>query len=129
MTEQRGENSALRQKVEVRQPKRIADQHGERLWLEFGLNPEGEVTDRQRSHKRGCGIPRTGRRALRQRRGGSAMGLDDKVENTTQNTTGKVKEGVGKATDDEQLETEGKKDQAGASIKKAGEKIKDVFKS
>lgn len=57
------------------------------------------------------------------------MGLDDKVENATQDTTGKVKEGVGKATDDEQLETEGKKDQAGASVKKAGEKIKDVFKS
>lgn len=57
------------------------------------------------------------------------MGLDDKVENATQDTTGKVKEGVGKATDDEELETEGKKDQAGASIKKAGEKIKDVFKS
>lgn len=57
------------------------------------------------------------------------MGLDDKVENATQDTTGKVKEGVGKATDDEKLETEGKKDQAGASVKKAAEKIKDVFKS
>jgi uncharacterized protein YjbJ (UPF0337 family) len=57
------------------------------------------------------------------------MGFDDKVDNATQDTAGKVKEGVGRATDDEQLETEGKKDQAGASIKKAGEKIKDVFKS
>lgn len=57
------------------------------------------------------------------------MGFDDKVENAAQDTSGKVKEGVGRATDDEQLETEGKMDQAGASVKKAGEKIKDVFKS
>ena len=27
------------------------------------------------------------------------MGLDDKAENATQDTTGNVKEGVGKATD------------------------------
>lgn len=57
------------------------------------------------------------------------MGLDDKIENTAQDVTGKVKEGTGRATDDEQLEAEGKGDQAKAKVKQAGEKIKDIFKS
>ncbi len=41
---------------------------------------------------------------------------------------GKVKEAAGKVTDDEQLEAEGKADQAGADLKQAGEKVKDAFK-
>ena len=57
------------------------------------------------------------------------MATDDKIDNAAEDLGGKVKEGVGRATDDEQLETEGKTDQAKASVKKAGEKIKDVFKS
>jgi uncharacterized protein YjbJ (UPF0337 family) len=56
------------------------------------------------------------------------MGLDDKIDNKAEDAAGKVKEGVGRATDDEQLEAEGKKDQASSSIKQAGEKIKDVFR-
>jgi len=39
-----------------------------------------------------------------------------------------VKEGVGKLTDNERLEAEGKTDQASANIKQAGEKVKDAFK-
>ena len=57
------------------------------------------------------------------------MAFDDKVDNKAEEVGGKVKEGVGKATDDERLEAEGKGDQASANIKQAGEKIKDVFKS
>jgi uncharacterized protein YjbJ (UPF0337 family) len=57
------------------------------------------------------------------------MATDDKIDNAAENLGGKVKEGVGRATDDEQLETEGKTDQAKASVKQAGEKIKDVFRS
>ncbi|QOC93961.1 CsbD family protein [Micromonospora craniellae] len=57
------------------------------------------------------------------------MGFEDKVNNTTENTTGKVKEGVGRATDNERLEAEGRGDQARANLKQAGEKIKDVFRS
>jgi uncharacterized protein YjbJ (UPF0337 family) len=57
------------------------------------------------------------------------LGIDDKIENAAQETTGKVKEGAGKATDDERLEAEGKGDQAKANFKQAGEKIKDAFKS
>jgi uncharacterized protein YjbJ (UPF0337 family) len=57
------------------------------------------------------------------------MGTDDKIDNSAENVAGKVKEGVGKATDDKDLETEGKTDQASASVKQAGEKIKDVFRN
>jgi uncharacterized protein YjbJ (UPF0337 family) len=57
------------------------------------------------------------------------MAFDDKVDNKAEEVGGRVKEGVGKATDDEQLQAEGKADQAGANLKQAGEKIKDVFKS
>jgi uncharacterized protein YjbJ (UPF0337 family) len=57
------------------------------------------------------------------------MGFDDKVDNQAENAAGKVKEGVGKATDDEKLEAEGKADQAKSNLKQAGEKIKDAFKS
>ncbi|MFI2649111.1 MULTISPECIES: CsbD family protein [Micromonospora] len=57
------------------------------------------------------------------------MGIDDKIDNATENTAGKVKEGIGRATDDERLEAEGRNDQAAANLKQAGEKIKDAFKS
>lgn len=57
------------------------------------------------------------------------MGLDDKIDNKAQEAAGKVKEGVGRATDDEQLEAEGRGDQASSNLKQAGEKIKDAFKS
>ncbi|MBX7269375.1 CsbD family protein [Micromonospora sp. Llam7] len=56
------------------------------------------------------------------------MGVEDKFNNTTENTTGKVKEGVGRATDDERLEAEGRGDQMRANLKQAGEKIKDAFR-
>ncbi|GIE80665.1 CsbD family protein [Actinoplanes philippinensis] len=57
------------------------------------------------------------------------MAFDDKVDNKAEEIGGKVKEGVGKATDDERLEAEGKADQKASNLKQAGEKIKDVFKS
>jgi uncharacterized protein YjbJ (UPF0337 family) len=57
------------------------------------------------------------------------MAFDDKVDNKSEEVAGKVKEGVGKASDDEQLEAEGKADQTSSNFKQAGEKIKDAFKS
>jgi uncharacterized protein YjbJ (UPF0337 family) len=57
------------------------------------------------------------------------MGIDDKISNASEEAAGKVKEAGGKATDDEQLEAEGKADQTSANVKQAGEKIKDIFKS
>jgi uncharacterized protein YjbJ (UPF0337 family) len=56
------------------------------------------------------------------------MGLDDKIDNKSEEWAGKAKEGVGKATDDEQLEAEGKGDQVKSNLKQAGEKIKDAFR-
>ncbi|MFI2751981.1 CsbD family protein [Cellulomonas sp. P22] len=56
------------------------------------------------------------------------MGIDDKAKNAAQDAAGKIKEGAGKATDDEKLETEGRGDQIKADVKQAGEKIKDAFK-
>ncbi|MEP7764274.1 CsbD family protein [Sanguibacter sp. 25GB23B1] len=57
------------------------------------------------------------------------MGLDDKLKNTAENVGGKAKEATGSATGDEQLEAEGKGDQSAASLKQAGEKVKDAFKN
>jgi len=57
------------------------------------------------------------------------MGLDDKVGNKVEESGGHVKETVGKATGDEDLQAEGKGDQVSGNLKQAGEKIKDVFKS
>lgn len=57
------------------------------------------------------------------------MGLDDKIGNKGDEMKGKAKEATGKATDDEQLEAEGKGDQTGANLKQAGEKVKDAFKN
>jgi uncharacterized protein YjbJ (UPF0337 family) len=56
------------------------------------------------------------------------MGFEDKTRNEAENVKGKVKEGVGKATDDEQLEAEGKGDQFKSDMKQAGEKVKDAFR-
>ncbi|AGL14141.1 CsbD family protein [Actinoplanes sp. N902-109] len=57
------------------------------------------------------------------------MATDDKIDNKAEEFGGKVKEGVGKATDDHSLEAEGKADQSSSKLKQAGENIKDAFKS
>jgi uncharacterized protein YjbJ (UPF0337 family) len=56
------------------------------------------------------------------------MGLDDKVRNEAEELSGKAKEGVGSATDNERLEAEGKGDQVKANLKQAGENVKDAFR-
>lgn len=56
------------------------------------------------------------------------MSAGDKISNAAEDAKGKVKEGVGKATGNEELEAEGKGDQVKADLKKAGESIKDTFK-
>lgn len=55
------------------------------------------------------------------------MGLSDKLKHTAEEAKGKLKEGTGKATDDEQLEGEGQVDQKSAQVKKVGDDAKDVF--
>jgi len=56
------------------------------------------------------------------------MGTEDKAKNVAEEARGKVKEAAGKATGDEQLEAEGRADQAKADLKQAGEKVKDALK-
>ncbi|MCA0435519.1 MAG: CsbD family protein [Actinobacteria bacterium] len=56
------------------------------------------------------------------------MGLGDKIRNAADDMGGKAKEAAGKATDDRDLEAEGKGDQAVSDLKQAGEKVKDAFK-
>jgi uncharacterized protein YjbJ (UPF0337 family) len=56
------------------------------------------------------------------------MGTNDKIDNKTDELKGKVKEAVGDATDDRDLEAEGQADQTKGNLKQAGEKVKDAFK-
>lgn len=56
------------------------------------------------------------------------MGWDDKLENKKDEVKGAAKEHLGKATDDEQLEQEGKTDQTRSNLKQAVEKVKDAVR-
>ncbi|MDX8056298.1 MULTISPECIES: CsbD family protein [Lentzea] len=56
------------------------------------------------------------------------MGTDDKFDAKADQLKGKVKEGVGDATDDPGLQAEGQTDQSKGHLKEAAEKVKDVFK-
>lgn len=56
------------------------------------------------------------------------MGLQDKAQNAAEGVKGKAKEATGRATDDQDMETEGKVDQSKSDLKQAGEKVKDAFK-
>jgi len=56
------------------------------------------------------------------------MGNEDKLNNKMEDMKGKVKEGVGDATNDESLKRQGEADQTKSDLKQAGEKVKDAFK-
>ncbi|RKW69963.1 CsbD family protein [Galactobacter caseinivorans] len=56
------------------------------------------------------------------------MGLGDKLENAKDKVVGQVKETVGGATNNADLEAEGKGQQAKGSVKDAAENVKDAFK-
>lgn len=56
------------------------------------------------------------------------MGWDDKMKNKADEAKGAAKKHVGKATDNEQMEKEGKTEQGVSNLKQAGEKVKDAFK-
>ncbi|WP_460710163.1 CsbD family protein [Nocardioides dilutus] len=55
------------------------------------------------------------------------MGFDDKAENQGTDIKGRAKEAAGSLTGDDELKSEGRADQAEASVKKAGEKAKDAI--
>ena len=52
----------------------------------------------------------------------------DKMKNKAEEMSGKGKEAVGDATDNRDLQAEGKKEQTKGNLKQAGEKVKDAFK-
>lgn len=54
------------------------------------------------------------------------MSTVDKAHNKVEDTKGIAKETVGRATGDQDLEREGKIDQASAAVKNVGEKVKDA---
>lgn len=56
------------------------------------------------------------------------MGLEDKAKNKVEDLRGKAKESAGRATDDEELEAQGRADQSTSDVKQAAEKVKDAFK-
>ncbi|MGB9308082.1 MAG: CsbD family protein [Mycobacterium sp.] len=56
------------------------------------------------------------------------MGADDKVKNKIEDAGGRAKEAIGNVTGDKDTKNEGRVDQAKASLKDAGEKVKDAFK-
>jgi uncharacterized protein YjbJ (UPF0337 family) len=56
------------------------------------------------------------------------MSAEDKIRNKIDELAGKGKEIAGRATDNPDLEAEGRGDQAKSNLKQAGEKVKDVFK-
>ncbi|HZB19808.1 MAG TPA: CsbD family protein [Blastococcus sp.] len=56
------------------------------------------------------------------------MSGTDKLTNKIEEVSGKGKEAVGDATDNRDLQAEGKKEQTKGNLKQAGEKVKDAFK-
>jgi uncharacterized protein YjbJ (UPF0337 family) len=57
------------------------------------------------------------------------MGADEKFENKAEELKGRAKEAVGDATGNEQWQAEGRAERAKGSLKQAGEKVKDAFRS
>ena len=56
------------------------------------------------------------------------MGKDDKTKNKAKGMRGKTKEAMGRATKDEDLKKQGKREQSKSDLKQAGQKAKDAFK-
>ena len=54
------------------------------------------------------------------------MGLTDKAKNKAEELTGKTKQRIGDATDNESLVAEGQAQETAANTKQAGEHLKDV---
>ncbi len=56
------------------------------------------------------------------------MATEDKAAHKATEIKGNIKEGVGHATGDDEMEAEGHADQAKGNLKQAGDKVKDAFK-
>jgi len=58
----------------------------------------------------------------------TVMAIGDKITRAAEEAAGKVKEGAGKVTGNEELEARGQADQASANVKQAGDKAVDAAK-
>lgn len=56
------------------------------------------------------------------------MGAENKAANKVTEVKGKIKKEAGRATDDADVEAEGRAEEAKGDLRQAGEKVKDVFK-
>ncbi len=56
------------------------------------------------------------------------MGMGDKIDNKVQELKGDTKQTIGRATDNEEWQAEGAKDDMMGNLKQAGEKVKDAFR-
>jgi uncharacterized protein YjbJ (UPF0337 family) len=54
------------------------------------------------------------------------MGIGDKAQNKAEELSGKAKAAMGDATDNPDLEAEGRMQEAKADVKQAGENVKDT---
>jgi uncharacterized protein YjbJ (UPF0337 family) len=54
------------------------------------------------------------------------MGIGDKAKNKAEELAGKAKAAVGDATDNRDLEAEGRMEESKADVKQAGENLKDT---
>jgi uncharacterized protein YjbJ (UPF0337 family) len=59
---------------------------------------------------------------------GKGISMGDQAEHKAEELKGQAKEGIGKATGNEQWEAEGKADQAKGAMKQAGDKVKDAVR-
>ena len=54
--------------------------------------------------------------------------MGDSMKHKAEEALGKAKAGVGDASDDERLEAEGRREEKGAQLKQAGDKVEDAAK-
>ena len=56
------------------------------------------------------------------------MGWEDKLDNAKDEAIGHAKEHLGRATNDEEMESEGRVEKAKSNLKQAGENVKDAVR-
>ena len=56
------------------------------------------------------------------------MGWEDKLDNAKDEAIGHAKEHIGRATNDDEMEREGRIEEAKSNLKQAGENVKDAVR-
>jgi uncharacterized protein YjbJ (UPF0337 family) len=89
---------------------------------------DGQVSDRPGTIAAEAMIAIVGRFPPSRKGYPGVMGIDDKFDAKADELKGKAKETAGRATDDPDLEAEGRGEQVKGNLKQAAEKVKDAFK-